>query len=79
MRFGGWMSGGAVVVCRQVFTAWPIVVPTWHTETLDATQLLIGMEADVVDKEKAQALVVEAEEPAKMIRGLIKYFEPKGA
>jgi len=42
------------------------------------TQLLIGVEADFIDKERARPLIKETEELAKMIRGLIKYFEPAG-
>ena len=41
------------------------------------TQLLIGVEAGFVSKDDAKPLVREAEELAKMLRGLISYFEGK--
>ena len=38
------------------------------------TQLLIGSEARLIDREAASDLAAEAEEVAAMIAGLIKYF-----
>ncbi len=39
------------------------------------TQLLIGMEATLLDKDLARPLLDEAQEIAKMLGGLIKHFE----
>jgi four helix bundle protein len=41
------------------------------------TQLLIGAEARLIEKDKAAELAAEAEEIAAMIAGLIKYFRGK--
>jgi len=41
------------------------------------TQLLIGIEAGFLEKEKTQGLVKEAQEISKMLHGLIEYFKKK--
>ena len=41
------------------------------------TQLLIGVEAGLLNKERAQPLIDESEELANMLRGLVGYFQGK--
>jgi len=41
------------------------------------TQLLIGMEAGILDRRQASALTSEAKEISKMIGGLLRYLEDK--